>query len=144
MKEFLLDVWGDKFYPPGQLNRFWSMVKDITADELKHAIDHVAFSSNRQPSLGQIKSAALASINRAKEESRRKNLEELSSTPCELCGNSGWVEHYHPDNPHAHYSAICPCPASAVRGFTTNRGATYWRKDLEDKGWVAIKASGKQ
>lgn len=135
-RELLVDAWGEKSFPHGQLQKLWFIVRDISAGDFRFALDNLSLNCNRAPSLGQVRAACFPSINKAREDKKRKRLTELSEqASCSLCGNSGWVEAYKALTPHVTYAFICSCEAALVLGFSTTRGAKYWRDASHDETW---------
>lgn len=127
--------WGNA-YTKAQLQRLWSMIRDISIGDLQKALEHLSMTANKAPNLAQIRAACLPAINRAMEERRRSTISKMydNTDRCTLCDGTGWVTAYRANDPLADLAFICSsCQAAGVRGITVGHGARQWSDASTDE-----------
>lgn len=124
----LTDQWGS--YPPAAIQKLWLMCQHLSVGDVRWALDQLAMTCFKAPTLGQIRGALLPMIQRANVERRKARLAQLRM--CPDCRNGGWVYAMRHDN-HEEYAFLCNCSAPGVLGLTQSRGAQRWSIDFENE-----------
>lgn len=125
----IVDQWGSM--TQAMLQKLWLMCRELTAGEVRSALDAMALTHHKMPMLGQMRSALLPALQRGATERRRARLETLPK--CELCLNSGWIQAVQIDNPISEFAFLCNCAAVGILGLQESRGAIRWNTSHEEK-----------
>ncbi len=105
--ELLVGGWGAQNYPAAQISRLWAIIRDIGPGDFRSAMDQLALTVNRAPSLAQIRATCLPAINRAIQAKRLSAVKALGARGCEYCGGTGWLNAIPYENPNIEVSFIC-------------------------------------
>ncbi len=139
-QEHLIELWGQKAYPPAQLTRLWRIVVDISATDFRYGLDQLAMTATRAPTLAQIRAAVWPAVQRQLDANRREKIKKLGALDCRLCAGTGWVVAIPYDKPMIDYAFICgACDAHKVRGIQRQSGekeVRFWSEELRDGYFV--------
>lgn len=134
-EELLVEPWGQTYYPIGQLNRLWQIVQDVSDVEFRTLLEGVLMVSPKAPSLGQIQTACMPALARAKQATRQRKLAEARDAGriCQYCGGSGTINAALRSEPTYEFAFRCnECQSADIMGISRNTFPT-WGPHLEDK-----------